>query len=224
MNEPMNSPATLGRSEVRVPRMGVGVMTWGDPSGRARWTPAKLAYGGGPASREEEQRAFDASMAAGVTLFDTAEMYGAGASERRLGELSRGRDVVIATKFPPSMLSRADAEPRALARSLELLQRSSIDLYMHHFPSRRVSIPKLMNLMADAVEQGEDPGSRCQQLLGRPDAARPPCSGRPRRAAGLESGRVLAAPSPARDRRRPRGLPRARGSPSSPTSRSPTAH
>ncbi len=146
---------TLGLTDVGVPRMGVGAMTWGDPSGRARWTPAKLAYGGGPASRDEEQRAFDASVAAGATLFDTAEMYGAGASERRVGELAHGRDVLIATKFPPSMLSRADAMPRALERSLELLQRTNVDLYMHHFPTRRVSIPDLMRLMADAVEQGK---------------------------------------------------------------------
>ena len=94
-------------------------------------------------------------MAAGATLFDTAEMYGAGASERRLGELAHGRDVLIATKFPPNMLSRADAMPRALERSLELLQRTTVDLYMHHYPSRWVSIPQLMNLMADAVEQGK---------------------------------------------------------------------
>ena len=45
MTEPA---ATLGKTDVLVPRMGVGAMTWGDPSGRARWTPAKLAYGGGP--------------------------------------------------------------------------------------------------------------------------------------------------------------------------------
>ena len=45
--------------------------------------------------------------------------------------------------------------PRALVRSLELLQRPTVDLYMHHYPSRWVSIPKLMNLMADAVEQGK---------------------------------------------------------------------
>jgi aryl-alcohol dehydrogenase-like predicted oxidoreductase len=151
----MTSPTTLGRSDVEVPRLGVGVMTWGDPSGRARWTPAKLAYGGGPENRDEEQRAFDASVAAGATLFDTAEMYGAGASERRLGELAHGRDVLIATKFPPNMLSRADAMPKALARSLALLQRTTVDLYMHHYPSRRVSIPRLMNLMADAVGQGK---------------------------------------------------------------------
>ena len=117
MTEPT---ATLGTSDLEVPRLGVGAMTWGDPSGRARWTPAKLAYGGGPASRDEEQRAFEASVAAGATLFDTAAMYGAGASERRLGELARGRDVLIATKFPPNMLvaggrdaPRARAEPRA---------------------------------------------------------------------------------------------------------------
>jgi aryl-alcohol dehydrogenase-like predicted oxidoreductase len=135
--------------------MGVGAMTWGDPAGRARWTPAKLAYGGGPKSRDEEQRAFDASVTAGATLFDTAEMYGAGASERRLGELALGRDVLIATKFPPTMLSRGDAMPRALGRSLELLQRTTIDLYMHHYPSRWMSIPKLMQHMADAVQQGK---------------------------------------------------------------------
>jgi aryl-alcohol dehydrogenase-like predicted oxidoreductase len=145
---------TLGRSDLVVPRLGVGAMTWGDPAGRARWTPAKLAYGG-TASRDDERRAFDASVAAGATLFDTAAMYGAGASERRLGELAHGRDVLIATKFPPNMLSSADSMPRALARSLELVQRTTVDLYMHHYPSRWVSIPRLMNQMADAVEQGK---------------------------------------------------------------------
>src|SRR4029450_7461438 len=100
---------TLGRSDMTVPRLGVGAMTWGDPSGRARWTPAKLAYGGGPASRDEEQRAFDASVAAGATLFDTAEMYGAGASERRLGELAHRGDVLVATKFPAHVLAGAGA-------------------------------------------------------------------------------------------------------------------
>ena len=150
-----NQVPTLGRSDLGVPRLGVGAMTWGDPSGRARWTPAKLAYRGGPESRDEEQRAFDASVAAGATLFDTAEMYGAGASERRLGELAHGRDVLIATKFPPNMLSSAAAMPKALERSLELLQRPTVALYMHHYPSRWVSIPRLMNLMADAVEQGK---------------------------------------------------------------------
>ena len=149
-------------------------MTWGDPSGRARWTPAKLAYGGGPASRDEEQRAFEASVAAGATLFDTAEMYGAGASERRLGELAHGRDVLIATKFPPSMLSRADAMPRALERSLELLQRTTRRAV--HAP---LPVPPGLDPEADEPDgrcgrAGQGPGGRREQLLGRPNAPRPP--------------------------------------------------
>jgi aryl-alcohol dehydrogenase-like predicted oxidoreductase len=129
-------------------------MTWGDPSGLARWNPAKLAYGGAHGF-EEEQRALEASVAAGVTLFDTAAMYSGGASERRLGELARGKEVLIATKFPPTPVSRTEDLPRALEASLARLQRSSVELYQHHFPSNRVSIPKLMELMADVVEAGK---------------------------------------------------------------------
>lgn len=146
--------STLGRSDLHVPRIGVGAMTWGDPTGFARWSPAKLAYGGAHGV-EEEQRAFEVSVAAGATLFDTAEMYSGGASERRLGELARGTDVLIATKFPPTPFTRTNAMPGALVASLARLERPSVDLYMHHFPSRWVSIPKLMDLMADAVEAGK---------------------------------------------------------------------
>ncbi len=144
----------LGRSVLEVPRLGVGAMTWGSPSGRSRWGPAKLAYGG-TAGPEEEQLAFEASLSARVDLFDTAAMYSGGASERRLGELAEGRQVVIATKFPPGWLSTAEVLPDALDQSLVRLQRSSIDLYQHHFPSRRISIPSLMGFMADAVAAGK---------------------------------------------------------------------
>jgi aryl-alcohol dehydrogenase-like predicted oxidoreductase len=144
----------LGRSDLEVPRLGVGAMTWGSPSGRSRWGPAKLAYGGTPGP-EEEARAFEASLSAGVELFDTAAMYSGGASERRLGELAEGSQAVIATKFPPGWRSKADAFPEALDQSRGRLRRSRIDLYQHHFPSRRISIPALMSLMADAVEAGK---------------------------------------------------------------------
>ena len=150
----MTERIRLGRSGLEVSRLGVGAMTWGTPSGRSRWGPAKLAYGGtvGP---EDEARAFEASLSAGVDLFDTAAMYSGGASERRLGELADGRHVVIATKFPPGWLSTAEALPDALDQSLARLRRSAIDLYQHHFPSRRISIPALMGSMADAVEAGK---------------------------------------------------------------------
>ena len=129
-------------------------MTWGEASGLARLNPAKLVYGSAHGF-EGEKRAFQASVAAGVTLFDTAAMYSAGASERRLGELALGQDVLIATKFPPSPFSRTEHMPKALDASLARLGRRAVDLYQHHFPSRWVSIPKLMELMADAVEAGK---------------------------------------------------------------------
>ena len=137
-----------------MPRLGVGAMTWGDPSGLARLNPAKLAYGGAHGF-EEEKRALETSLAAGVNFFDTAAMYSRGASERRLGKLSPGKDVLIATKFPPGFFSRTEEFPQALDTSLARLGRNSVDLYQHHFPSNRVSIPKLMALMADAVETGK---------------------------------------------------------------------
>jgi aryl-alcohol dehydrogenase-like predicted oxidoreductase len=150
----MEHHKTLGSSTLHVPRMGIGAMVWGQPTGLARWTPAQLSYGPSQ-SAEEEQRALDVCLAAGTNLIDTAEFYSAGASERRVGELAQGKDVLIATKFPPAIFSRVDDFPQALEDSLGRLQRTSLDLYQHHFPSNRVPIPRLMSRMADAVESGK---------------------------------------------------------------------
>jgi aryl-alcohol dehydrogenase-like predicted oxidoreductase len=103
----------------------------------------------------EENEAFEASLSGGVNLFDTAAMYSGGASERRLGELAHGKDVVIASKFPGSFFFRTEDFPKELEASLKRLRRSSIDLYQHHFPNTSISIPQLMNLLADAVEAGK---------------------------------------------------------------------
>jgi aryl-alcohol dehydrogenase-like predicted oxidoreductase len=144
----------LGRTELRVPRLGLGAMVWGDMSTAPRWNPARGVYG--PTSSEEDQReALDVSLAAGVNLIDTAAMYGKGASERRVGELIEGREVLIATKFPFGFFARADSLPATLDASLARLRRPVVDLYQIHFPSRWMSIQKLMGLMADAVEAGK---------------------------------------------------------------------
>jgi len=128
-------------------------MTWGDPRGLARFHPAKLAYGGAE-GYEEENRAVEASLEAGIDLFDTAAFYSGGASELRLGELARGKDVLIASKFPSGLRFQADDFPSELDESLSRLGRANLDLYQHHFPAR-VSIPVLMNHMADAVDAGK---------------------------------------------------------------------
>lgn len=150
----MEGKTALGRSNLQVPRLGVGAMTWGDAKGLARLHPAKTAYGGSHGI-EEERRALEVSLEAGVDLFDTAAMYSLGAAELRLGELSRGRDVLIATKFPGGFSFKEEELPMQLKTSLTRLGRHSIDLYQHHFPMSRLSIPKLMSQLADAVEAGK---------------------------------------------------------------------
>ena len=151
----MEQRTLLGRSSLEVPRLGVGAMTWGDAKGWARLHPAKTAYGGAHGF-DEEKLALELSLQAGVNLFDTAAMYAGGASEQRLGELAAGKDVLVATKFPPGWFSRADSVPAALEGSLARLRRASIDLYQHHYPTPHdEDIPRVMNLMADAVEAGK---------------------------------------------------------------------
>src|SRR5919199_4046142 len=86
MTDHLPSAATmrLGASDLRVPRLGLGVMVWGDMSAAPWWSPARSAYG--PTSSLQEQReALEESLAAGVNLLDTGAQYGEGASERRGG-------------------------------------------------------------------------------------------------------------------------------------------
>ena len=150
----MEHKTTLGRSSLRVPRMGVGAMVWGDPKGLARLHPAQIAYGGSHGI-EEERRAVELSIEAGVNLFDTAAMYSGGTAERRLGELTRGKDVIIATKYPSGFSFKVEEFPRELEMSLARLGRDSIDLYQHHYPNAKISIPKLMGQLANAVDAGK---------------------------------------------------------------------
>ena len=107
----MDQKTLLGRSILQVPRIGVGAMTWGDAKGLARLHPAKIAYGGADGI-EEEKLAVESSIAAGVDLFDTAAMYSGGAAERRLGELTVGKDVLIASKFPGSFSFKTEDFPK----------------------------------------------------------------------------------------------------------------
>lgn len=150
----MEHKTFLGKSNLRVPRMGVGAMVWGDPKGLARLHPAQTAYGGTDGI-EEERRAVEVSIEAGVNLFDTAAMYSGGAAEERLGELTRGREVIIATKYPSGFSFKVEDFPKEVEATLERLGRDSIDLYQHHYPNAKMSIPDLMNRVTDAVEAGK---------------------------------------------------------------------
>ena len=96
----MEHKTSLGRSQLKVPRMGIGAMTWGDPHGLARLHPAQTAYGGAHGF-DEEKRALESSIAAGVDLFDTAAMYSGGAAERAPGGRREGRRPTVGRARPP---------------------------------------------------------------------------------------------------------------------------
>ena len=134
----------LGHSGIEIAPLGVGAMSWANRS--------VMSYGGAD-SPQEEALALEECLAAGVTLVDTAEAYGRGRSERRVGELARAhREVIVATKYAPYPFRRASSLPAALDRSLQRLGR--IDLYQLHWPPRFVPIPSLLRLFAVARADG----------------------------------------------------------------------
>ena len=91
----------------------------------------------------------------GLTFIDTAAMYGKGASELIVSELTQGKDIIIATKFPSSFFPKSSDFPQDLVKSINRLKRTIIDLYQIHYPSPMLSIPKVINQMANAVQEGK---------------------------------------------------------------------
>jgi diketogulonate reductase-like aldo/keto reductase len=87
------------------------------------------------APRAEAVRALRAGLDAGMTLVDTAEMYGAGAVEEIVGEAIAGRrsEVFLVTKVLPHNASRRGTVA-ACERSLRRLGVSAVDLYLLHWP------------------------------------------------------------------------------------------
>ena len=81
---------------------------------------------------------FDAAMKAGLTLWDTAVVYGMGASERVLGSFTKDYpgQVILSTKFTPQIASNSgEAMAEMCQGSLERLGTESIDLYWIHNPA-----------------------------------------------------------------------------------------
>jgi len=145
----------LAGSDVTVPPLGVGTWAWGD---KGTW-----GMGGYDESLTEStiRDAWQASIEAGVVLFDTAEVYGGGESERIIGRLLAEdpgvRDrVVIATKFMPSprKLNVHAALLAAARHSLERLGTGCIDLYQIHGPISLRSHDAMAEALAAAHAEG----------------------------------------------------------------------
>ena len=140
----------LGKTDVRITPMGLGIWQWGDT----------MMWGYGRGYGDADLRpVFDAALAAGINFIDTAEMYGRGRSETLLGQFVRqsgARDrLIIATKFAPMPWRlRRSSLIAALRHSLNRLGLSQVDLYQVHFPLPVRPIEQWANALADAVGAG----------------------------------------------------------------------
>ena len=145
----------LGRTGLKVSRICLGCMTYGDPD----WRPWIL-------SESRSRPFFERALELGVNFFDTADMYSLGVSEevtgRALGELASREQVVVATKvfFPMGEgpndygLSRKHIFD-AIEASLRRLGTDYVDLYQIHRWDPETPIEETMEALHDVVRSGK---------------------------------------------------------------------
>ena len=119
---------------------------------------------GGRVDEAGTRAVIDAALDAGVTFFDTADIYGnAGGSETLIGKILDGRrdQVVLATKFGKPMgdgaSHRGSAEyvRAALGASLRRLRTDHVDLYQHHEEDRETPLEETLGVIAELVAEGK---------------------------------------------------------------------
>ena len=123
----------------QMPRLGMGAWCLGDD----------------PAVRSQEMEALQAGIDAGMTLIDTAEMYGSGRSESLVGEVIKGYDrkkLFLVSKVYPYNAGKGSIE-NSVENSLKRLGTDYLDLYLLHW---RGSIPlsHTVQCMEELVRQG----------------------------------------------------------------------
>ncbi len=146
---------TLAGTEVAIPALGVGTWAWGDAKTWGYGTYDTALSG------DTITEAWSASIDAGATFFDTAEVYGDGESERIIGGLlaadpERAAKVQLATKFMPVpwKLNVRSALLASLRASLERLGVERVDLYQIHGPISLRGHGALAEALAAAHQEG----------------------------------------------------------------------
>ena len=137
MNKPLMRK--LGRSNIEVSALGMGCWAIGGPFWRDEY-----ALGWGQVNDDESIQSIHRALELGINFFDTADVYGAGHSERLLAKALKGRrqDAVIATKFGlvfdettkqvTGSSASQDHINKACDSSLKRLNTDYIDLYQFH--------------------------------------------------------------------------------------------
>ncbi len=163
---------TLGDSGLELSAIGLG--SW-------------LTYGGG-VGRERTEACTRAAFEAGITFFDTANVYGHGAAERVWGEILSGyprSSYVLATKvfFPMGPRDRGLSREQVLKQidaSLDRLRTDHVDLYQCHRYDDATPLEETMGALTEVVEAGkarfigfsEWPVARIEQALALGGVAR----------------------------------------------------
>jgi aryl-alcohol dehydrogenase-like predicted oxidoreductase len=126
-----------------------------------------MSFAYGPSDAQESRATLERALELGITLYDTADAYGAGENERFLSPFFKAHrdEVLIATKFalsippddPTRRVIRNDAPyiRQAVEASLERLDVDVIDLYYMHRRDVNVPIEETVATMADLVREGK---------------------------------------------------------------------
>lgn len=153
----------LGKTGIKVSALGMGCWAIGGPFWRSE-TP----LGWGMVDDDESTRALHRAFDLGINFFDTADVYGAGHSERVLAKAFKGQrqDIIIATKFSnifdeeSRQVTGSSAKPtyirQACEASLLRLETDYIDLYQFHDngypPEKAISVRETLE---ELVEEGK---------------------------------------------------------------------
>lgn len=147
----------LGRSGLRVSAVGLGCNNFG-----------------GRIDLEATRKVVHKAIDLGITLFDTADVYGnQGGSESLMGEVlgPRRKDIVLATKFAMPMdaaevLKGASRRyiMSAVEASLKRLKTDWIDLYQQHRPDPLTPIEETLRALDDLIRQGKVRYIGCSNL------------------------------------------------------------
>jgi aryl-alcohol dehydrogenase-like predicted oxidoreductase len=123
---------------------------------------------------DASRKVVDRALKQGITLFDTADIYGnRGGSEEQLGQIlgHRRKDIVLATKFGMAMDDEADKARAsrgyimaAVEASLTRLKTDWIDLYQLHTPDPKTPMEETLRALDDLVRQGKVRAIGCSNL------------------------------------------------------------
>ncbi len=134
----------LGRSNVKVPVLGLG--TWGIGGFSTRSV----------AGDDDDIKALRLGLDLEMRFIDTAEMYASGHTEEVVAKAIEGRreSVFLATKVSPQHLSY-EGVLKSCDASLKRLRTNYVDLYQAHWPNPRIPIPETMKGLEKLVKDGK---------------------------------------------------------------------